>query len=332
MHMKFGILAPQMGWNAGPDALRDVAQAAEELGFASVWTADHIAMPSDYVSEYPFNDEGRFPVPGARPFYDMFPTLGFLSAVTSRVLLGVAVCVVPYRHPSLLAKSVTSVDQLCKGRFIFGAGIGWLKEEFQALGMDYHTRGRDTDEALELLRTAWSEEQPVSFHGNKYVLDKVYFSPGPYQNRRIPIWMGGVTDPALRRTGRFADTWFPHLFGADPDGMARSQEVIRRVAEEHGRGGEHISTAMFLPLQLADRTEDPDTPAWRKRLYVASPDDLVATLRRYEEVGLDHVLIAMGGNTAEKLRDIEVIAREVMPALPDRDEASATEQDAAARS
>jgi len=312
--MKFGVMAPQMGWNAGADACRDVAQAAEDLAFDSIWTADHVAMPSNYVSEYPFNEEGRFPVPGARPFLDMFPTLGFLSAVTSRVELGVSVCVVPYRHPALLAKLVTTVDQLCKGRFIFGAGVGWLKEEFDALGMSYRTRGRDTDEALDLLAAAWSPEQPMSFRGQKYTLDQVYFAPGPHQDRRIPIWIGGVTPPALRRTARFADAWFPHLFGAEPGAMERAQEQIRRGAAEYGRTA-HVPTAMFVPLQLADRTEDPDVPPWEKRLLTVSPEDLVTVLQRYESLGVDHVLLTMGGTTDDKLRAMEKLSATVMPAL-----------------
>jgi probable F420-dependent oxidoreductase len=308
--MKLGVLAPQMGWNASAEACRDVAQAAEDLGYASVWTADHVVMPKSYESEYPFNDEAKFPVAGQRPFMEMFTTLGYLAAVTTRVELGVSVCVVPYRHPSLLAKSVATVDQLSEGRFILGAGAGWLKEEFDALGMNYRTRGRFTDEALDLMEVAFGEDQPVSFKSELFELEDVYFAPGPWDGRKMPVWVGGVTPPAIRRTARYGSMWFPHLFGADPDMLRQGSEQIAAQARELGRSVE-IGTAMFLPFELSEQTVEPDVPAWRKKLLVGTAEHLQEVLDTFAEVGVEHVLLAIGGNTATKLTTMEAIAREL---------------------
>ncbi|WP_166875039.1 TIGR03619 family F420-dependent LLM class oxidoreductase [Salinibacterium sp. ZJ450] len=312
--MKYGVMAPQMGWNASAAACRDVAQAAEDLGYDSVWTADHVAMPATYESEYPFNEVGKFPVPGARPFYEVFTTLGYLSAVTQRVQLGISVCIVPYRHPSLLAKSIATVDQLSEGRFIFGAGVGWLAEEFDALGMSYRTRGKDTDEALRLLELALGEEQPVTFKGERYEIEDIYFAPGTWQGRHVPIWVGGVKPPALRRTGNAGDGWFPHMFGASPEMMRASMDTIASHAEAAGRPTPS-TTALFIPLELVERTIDPDVPAWEKRLLSVSPDDLTQVLRQYEALGVDNVLFTMGGTTDSKLESMQRIAAEVFPAM-----------------
>jgi probable F420-dependent oxidoreductase len=299
--MQVGVMAPQMGHNANAAAMREIAQAAEDLGFASVWTADHVVLPQSYESEYPFNDDHRFPMPGARPFLDMFPTLGFLAAATRRITLGVSVCIVPYRQPVLLAKSVATVDQLAEGRFVLGVGVGWLREEFEALGADYRSRGPATDEVLEFLRHTWRAEQPLEFHGSFVDVDEVYLVPASHEGREIPLWVGGHAPAALRRTARFGSAWFPHLFGTSPD-------TVRTRAEEL-----QMPVALFVPLQLTD--EDPEAPPWETHTLSGTPAFVASTLRDYAAAGVDHVLLSFGGSTPTRLRIMQTLREEVLPGI-----------------
>ena len=257
--MDIGALLPHVGLNSSATAMRDVAQAGEDMGFGSLWGADHIVMPKHYEPKCPFNDEGRFPIPGERPFLELFQSLAFAAAVTTRVKLGVSVCIVPCRHPAYLAKSVTTLDTLSEGRFIFGVGVGWMKEEFDVLDEPFRQRGRRTDETLEFLQNAWSAEQPVSFHGEHIHLDEVYFSPQPNRPSGVETWVGGGSDVALRRTVRFGTAWQSHLYGAEPGSIRRTLAKIRDLQAEYDRSDVRIPATMFLPIELAD-TDDPALP------------------------------------------------------------------------
>jgi probable F420-dependent oxidoreductase len=299
--MQVGVMAPQMGHNATAAAMREIGQAAEELGFASVWTADHVVLPRTYESEYPFNDDHRFPMPGARPFLDMFPTLGFLAASTRRITLGVSVCIVPYRQAVLLAKAVATVDQLAEGRFVLGVGVGWLREEFEALGADYGTRGAATDEVLEFLRHTWRAEQPLAFHGRFVDVDEVYLVPASHEGREIPLWVGGHAPAALRRTARFGSAWFPHLYGTSPD-------AVRKTAGDLG-----LPVALFVPLELTDA--DPEVPPWETHTLAGTAGFVARTLRDYAAAGVEHVLLSFGGSTPTRLRIMETLRQEVLPAV-----------------
>lgn len=309
--MDIGVLLPHVGTNASANAMRDVAQAGEEMGFASLWGADHIVMPKNYEPKYPFNDEGRFPIPGERPFLEFFQSLAFAAAVTRRVKLGVSVCIVPYRHPAYLAKSVTTLDVLSEGRFVFGVGVGWMKEEFDALDESFAGRGKRTDETLEFLQQAWSPEQPVSFHGDHIDLDEVYFSPQPHRPSGIETWVGGVSDVALRRTARFGTAWQPHLYGAEPNRIRTTLERIKGLQAEYGRSGVRIPATMFVPIELADK-DDELRPPWECRYLKGTPDKLRETLSTFSDAGVEHVLLAFGGSTATKLSTMERIRDEVL--------------------
>lgn len=310
--MDIGVLLPHVGNNASANAMRDVAQAGEELGFASLWTADHIVMPKNYAPKYPFNSEGRFPIPADRPFLEFFQSLAFAAAVTRRVKLGVSVAIVPYRHPVYLAKSVATLDMLSEGRFIFGVGVGWMKEEFQALGQDFHKRGRSTDETLEFLRAAWSADQPVTFKGEFIDIEEVYISPQPRGNT-VEMWVGGVSDIALERTARYGSAWQPHLYGAEPSLLRANLASLNARAAEL-RPGARISATMFIPIELTD-TDEPQPEPWECRILKGTPGRLVESLRTFADAGVDHVLLAYGGKVSEKLSTMERLAQEVLPAF-----------------
>src|SRR5580692_5958284 len=191
--MQLGIHLPHIGRKAGPDSIRRVAIQAEQLGFADVWVSEHIIVPKD--AKYP-------PSPA---FYDPVLTLTWAAAYTKRVRLGTSVLVLPMRHPLPLAKELATLQNLSQGRLILGAGVGWMEAEFAALGVPFHERGRRMDEGIEMMRAVWRED-PVSFPSRSIPaeIDNMRMMPKP--ERPIPIWIGGTSQPALRRALRL-DGW-----------------------------------------------------------------------------------------------------------------------------
>lgn len=313
--MKLGIITPHLGFNSGPDALRDVAQAAESLGFASLWTSDHVIIPSDYDSAYPFSDDDKIALGGEQPYYELFSTMSFLAAVTDRVELGSATAIAPYRHPVLTAKIVSTLDQLSKGRVVLGLGTGWLKEEFDALGADFKRRGAQTDETIDFLRQAWKAEQPVSFKGEFVTVDDTWFVPGPYQQRELPLWIGGATRAALRRTAKYGTTWFPHLHGADPTWLQQCMEDIRTLRAEAG-DARPAELALYLPVHLTDTNPDRDAgPVWKQKAVVGTPEFIAETLRMYKAAGVGHVALLFSGKTERRIEVMQTLQDEVVPAL-----------------
>lgn len=320
--MQFGVLLPHVGFSASPSAIRDVAQAAEELGFASLWVGDHIVLPDKYESLYPFNDEGAFPVPSERPFTEAFTTLAYTAAITSSVRLGVSVCIVPYRHPLLLAKTASTLDFLAGGRLILGVGVGWLRQEFEALNaLPFEQRGAVTDEALTLLQQAWAATGPINFAGRFFQVEGMYVSPPPPQGQDLTIWVGGMGTAAWRRTARFGHAWHPALYGADPDHLRQGLAAIRSSAEAAGRtapaGGWSIS--LWLPAEFADADPDPATDGWPWQTGVlrGTPDYMVNILRRFAAAGVDHVILVMGGSAASKIKNMQRFTAEVLPHVRD---------------
>jgi len=207
MSLPVGVTLPNYGPLAGAEALSGLARHAERLGFDSVWVADHLVVPCDVESIYPFDRRAQ-PAParlaGLVEFYEPLTTLAYVAAVTERIRLGVSVYVVPYRNPVVTAKLVATLDALSGGRVIFGAGVGWLREEFGAVGADPSRRGRVTDEYLEICRRLWRDEVS-SFSGAHYQLPPVRSGPKPTQRPWPPIWIGGNSEAALTRAVALGD-------------------------------------------------------------------------------------------------------------------------------
>jgi probable F420-dependent oxidoreductase len=209
--MRLGIHLPQIGRKASPDGIRRAAVQAEELGFADVWTSEHIIVPAGAM--YP-------PSPN---FYDPVLTLTWAAACTKRVGLGTSVLVLPMRHPLPLAKELATLQNLSEGRLILGAGVGWMEAEFAALGVPFKERGRRTDEGIAMMRAVWSDD-PVSFEARwvPAVIDNMRMMPKPEQP--IPIWIGGTSEPALKRAVRL-DGW--HGSRATPEQAAPLVATLR---------------------------------------------------------------------------------------------------------
>ena len=192
--MKLGIHIPQIGRKAGPEAVRRGARQAEDLGYDNIWVNDHLAIPQDA------------PYPPSKSFYEPLIPLTWAAAATSRVELGTSVLVLPLRIPAHLAKELATLDLLSDGRLILGAGVGWMEAEFDAMGVPFHDRGARTDDIINILRACWGED-PISYQPTTVTaaLDGIRALPQP--ERKIPIWVGGNSKPALRRAKALGDGW-----------------------------------------------------------------------------------------------------------------------------
>jgi len=192
--MKFGVNILNFGPGMGPSVLSRWARTAESLGYHLVMISDHVAVTDDVQAHYPV------------PFYEPFVTLAWLAGITKNVELGTTVAILPYRNPLVTARMGANIDQVSNGRFIFGVGVGWAKEEFEALGVPFEKRGAISDEYLSAIKEHWTKGT-VSRGGRFASYTGVHTAPGPA--RPPPIWVGGSSDPALRRTVRFGDAWHP---------------------------------------------------------------------------------------------------------------------------
>ena len=246
--MKFGIMAPYV---QGP--LEDGAyaaafgQLAEEMGFESIWAVDHAVMCPDYESRYPYDPSGRSPFHENVVQPDPLTWLGWVAAHTQRIKLGTGILILPLRNPVVLAKTVASLDSLSKGRLLLGVGVGWVREEAEATGTDFSTRGKRCDEYIEAMRALWRE--PVSTYKGEYVrFDGVVSRPKPAQEGGVPILIGGHSTAAARRAGRRGDGFYPlGVFGTELDALLAT---MHEAAREAGRNPAEIAvTAVGAPKQ-----------------------------------------------------------------------------------
>lgn len=307
--MRFGIVLPHFRSVAGPAAIRDVAQAAEALGFDSIWITDRAAIPRGEVNR-------RF----GPAFYDPLVTLGFVAAATSRVRLGATVFVLPFRHPVLMARAIASLDQLSSGRLDLGVGAGWMRAEFDAIGVPFERRGTLTDEYLDAMIALWTA--PIaSFNGPTVRFENLVSEPQPLQQPYPPIWVGGSTAPAFRRTVKYGQVWH-----ASPAGLSHLKKAVaelQQTAKALGRDPATIALTTRAPLHFAAATRGfgAEEPA---DLPIGTPDAVVAMLRRYQAVGFSEVVFDTFFAGFPELEDatpetilttMRQFARAVMPAF-----------------
>jgi len=267
--------------------LRAVATAAERLGFATLWAPEHVVLVEEYASQYPYSD-GKFPGPPDIPIADPFATLAYAAACTSTIRLGTGICLVPEHNPLVLAKTAATVDRLSGGRLIFGAGVGWLAEEFAALGIPFERRAPRTREYIDVMRKLWTERS--SSHSGEFVkFGSVLSYPKPVQAAGIPVWFGGESGPALRRVAEYGDGWigFKVAPAAAPEKIRRIEELLR--ANRRRRSDVTLAVSPY---------SDPIVP-----------DDLA----RYRDAGVDEVALLLRGrprNQAEIIAAMEQMARD----------------------
>jgi probable F420-dependent oxidoreductase len=250
--MQIGFFAIGIGPSADPELLALAARAVEQCAFHSLWTGEHVVLVSQYASKYPYAQDGRMPLPTTKvDFLDPFATLTFAAAHTKTVRLGTGICLVPEHNPVVLAKQVASLDKLSGGRFDFGVGIGWLAEEFAAVGVPWERRAERTREYLEAMKRLWTEEEP-EFKGEFCSFPKVCSYPKPVQKPHPPIIFGGESGPALKRVGEVGDGWFG--VNVTPDQAKAKIERMRQYAQAAGRdpGKLHfsVSSGIGAPIGL----------------------------------------------------------------------------------
>ncbi len=231
--MEYGIALPGAGPLATPEALMAVATLAELLGFTSVWVTDHIAIPEDSISAYPYREDRKPPWPPNIPYLDAFTALTWVGAVTRTVRLGTSVLVLPLRPPLIVAKTIATLDYLTGGRVLLGVGAGWLKEEFDLLGQPFENRGRRLKEAVRILKACWAGD-PVRFEGDYYQLPPFGMDPKPIQGPRLPVLGGGESDAALRRVAEVCDGWHPLNLSPEQIGerLSRLREFVAHAGRE----------------------------------------------------------------------------------------------------
>ncbi len=282
--MQYGVILPNVGPLADITVLSELARQAESLGYDGIFLSDHVAIPTDLRSRYPYRTDGRFPLAPDAPILEPVTTLAYLAALTHRVDLGFSVLILPYRHPLLNAKMLGTLDVISGSRLILGAGVGWMEEEFDGLNASFPDRGAITDEHIALLRAFWTETAP-DFHGQHYQIAGLAMAPQPRRASCPPIWTGGVTPPALRRAARLGDGW--HGVRQSPDDIRR---VVRTIASLRAAAG--LSMANFtISLRAGlDITPNPPPDATRTPLRGA-PDQIAADLAAYAQAGLTYLAL-----------------------------------------
>ena len=230
--MKFDLWMPTASPMTTPELLDAVAEGAEARGIGTIWVGEHVVLFEQYESRYPYAEDGRIPAPPGSGLLEPLVTLTYLAARTATVRLGTAMLLLPQRNPVYVAKEVSSLDWLSGGRVDLGVGVGWLKEEFDALNVPWERRGRRTDEYLEVLRTLWVDDTS-SFHGEIYDLPPSQMYPKPVQQPHPPIHIGGETAAALRRAARRGQGW--HTFNRSPAELATGLAELDKELAAAGR-------------------------------------------------------------------------------------------------
>lgn len=250
--MKFAL---HFGNNTFPDAAGAVrlARLAEAAGFDSLFAVDHVVIPDDYQSPYPYAPTRRLPGGRATAYPDPLIWMAYVAAATTRLRLMTAVIILPQRHPLVLAKQVATLDHLSGGRIELGIGVGWLREEFAALGVPFERRGRRADEYVAAMRALWREDG-ASFAGEFVNFERMSCNPKPVAGS-VPIIVGGHTEAAARRAGRLGDGFFPSI-GAQVDVMPLL-DVARRAAEAAGRDPGAVEMITGCPAALPNSGKDP---------------------------------------------------------------------------
>jgi probable F420-dependent oxidoreductase len=239
--MKAGIIFANSGPFSRPELFGQLAREAEDCGFESLWTVEHVVIPQPHMP-YPGSKDGQMPGGDAVPIPDPLIPLAYAAAITSKIKLATGIVILPQRHPLYLAKQLATIDILSHGRMLLGIGSGWMKEEFESVGVDFHARGARTDESIQAMRALWTEN-PTTFHGKHFHFHDVKSLPKPAQTAGIPIHVGGHSPAAARRAGRFGDGFFPTI--VDPQKLKDVFAMMRTEAKAAGRNPDAIElTAM----------------------------------------------------------------------------------------
>ncbi|WP_433516380.1 LLM class flavin-dependent oxidoreductase [Nonomuraea sp. CA-143628] len=268
--MRIGVNVPNFGPGTNPDVLRGWARTVEGLGYDLLMLSDHVVVTPDVAEQYP------------APFYEPFTTLAWLAGITERIRLGTTVLIMPYRHPLLVARMAANLNDLSGGRLVLGVGVGWARQEFEALGMPFHRRGALTDEYLDALRAAWADD-------------------ADYRGGPVPIWIGGNSDAGLRRAVRLGETWHP-LRNTLP-WLREAFGRLKSLADEQGRPMPAQAPRIILRLTTSPIT-DPD-----RRAGEGTIEQIVDDLEQLRLLGADTVVLDPFEGDPQETRHPEVAWR-----------------------
>jgi probable F420-dependent oxidoreductase len=301
--MQFGFGAPVSGPLSGPRDLARIASEGETIGYDYCTISDHVAIPRELEAKYPYSDTGEFPGRAGGDRHEQLTCVAFVAAKTSKLRLVTSVTVVPHRPPVLTAKVISTIDVLSEGRFTWGIGVGWCKEEFEAIGAEpFEERGAVTDETIAVCRELWSNENP-SFHGKYAEFSNIFFQPLPVQ-KRIPVWVGGESGPAMRRTARLGDAWYP--IGTNPrnrmDTLERLSEQWTKLQGQVQTAGRNLDDVKLayrfsqFGKDLPERADNGD-----RRLGSGDNAAIASDLRALLELGVIAVDFSFGGSRADEV-------------------------------
>lgn len=287
--MEFGFYLPNNGPTARPDPLAEIARRGDSLGFNCMVAGDHILVPKQIDSPYPYTVGGEFPGGESGEYLEQLTLLTFLAGITNNIRLVPSVMIVPYRNPLLTAKMLATIDVLSKGRLTLGVGVGWMEEEFAALDAPpFAERGAVTNEYLLAFKELWTSDNPT-FEGKYYRFSNINFLPKPVQKPHPPIWVGGQSRRAIRRAAELGNGWHP--VGAipaaplDPEELAQNLVHLRRYAQGAGRDPAELDVAMKAPLY------DPGIdPGQSRRRFSGEPDQVLRDIQTYSDIGVNHII------------------------------------------
>ena len=291
--MKYGFTLPGRGPLATPERLGILARKGEEFGFDALLTGDHILVPRTIKSPYPYTETGEFPGSGSGESMEQLTLLSFLAGQTSKVRLVTSVIIVPHRNPLVAAKALATLDVLSGGRLVVGVGVGWMREEFEALGLPpFEERGAVTDEYIRVFKELWTADNP-SYNGKYVSFDNIDFLPKPVQKPHPPIWVGGESRPALRRTAELADGWYP--LGSNPtfpmgtpEQLKAGLERLASYAKMFDRDPAEIETIyrthQFELKKSSDSSSD-------RLPFVGDAHQIAGDIRQYQDMGVGSLVL-----------------------------------------
>ncbi|MDX2156863.1 MAG: TIGR03619 family F420-dependent LLM class oxidoreductase [Hyphomicrobiaceae bacterium] len=301
--MKFGLSTTTQRVFSTADNYRAVAVAAERAGFDFLSVSDHLVIPANRESHYPYVVGGAFGDGRHGHCLDQLSTMAFLAACTSHLKLLASVLVIPHRPAMLTAKMLATIDVLSKGRLVIGAGAGWMKEEFELLGANFQERGKLTDEYLAAFIELWTKERP-EFSGQHVRFKDVIFEPKPLQQPHPPLWIGGESSGAIRRAIRFGHAWYPgnNSQTRPLDTPERLAAGIKAVREQCSAAGRDPST-LAVGLLVQDFFEWGDyrvADGSARRMFTGTSADMLDDAEALQRIGVGHVALRLGGATVEE--------------------------------
>lgn len=291
--MKFGIAVPNFGAFAGREQITELSVLAEEFHYDSLWVSDHVIIPRSHKT---FGDT----------FLDPLLTLAYIAGSTNRIELGTSVIILPYRNPLALAKMVSTLDTLSRGRIILGIGAGWLEGEFKALGVPFRERGKITDEYIEVIKELWTSNSP-EYRGEYARFSDIKFLPKPERKPHPPVWVGGESSKAMERAARHGDGWHP--FGLTPEAFREKAEYLKTLLPPEKKDGFIMS--LRRNIEINDKREFGPEETLRGNI-----EKIMKGIKDYRAAGVDHIILyILGRDFKAILGTLRVFAEEIRPGL-----------------